>query len=89
MPRFFFHVHDGANIPDKEGTELGDWRNAQHEAIKLAGRVIADDAKRLRLGEDWSMEVTDETGLVLFRLDFHVSGSAAIMGASFTKGEPT
>ncbi|MEA1831258.1 hypothetical protein U8607_04095 [Methylobacterium durans] len=80
MPRYFFHVRDGVSLPDHEGTELADWHEAQQHAIGYAGRVIADNAKRLRLGEDWMMEVTDETGLILFRLDFHVASSAAVAG---------
>ncbi|KAB1071210.1 DUF6894 family protein [Methylobacterium planeticum] len=80
MPRYFFHVHDGVSLLDHEGTELADWHQAQFHAIRTAGEIISDNAKRLKLGEDWKMEVTDEVGLVLFRLDFHVASSAAVMG---------
>lgn len=88
MPRFFFHVHDGASFPDEEGTELADWREAQFEAIRVSGAVIADNARTLKLGEDWMMEVTNEAGLVLFRLDFHVSGTAATMGSGWRNDDP-
>ena len=80
MPRFFFHVHDGANYPDKEGVELATWAEAQREAIRFAGTVIADSAKTIRLGEDWSMTVTNEVGLTLFRLDFVVASAPVLAG---------
>ncbi|GJD58244.1 DUF6894 family protein [Methylobacterium dankookense] len=88
MPRFFFNITDGISVPDHAGRELADWHEAQHMAIHLAGRVIADNAQRMKLGEDWTMEVTNEAGLVLFRLDFHVSGSAAILGSHGTAEDP-
>jgi hypothetical protein len=37
MPRYFFHVIDGREILDYEGTELSDLREARAEAIRTAG----------------------------------------------------
>lgn len=88
MPRFFFNIYDGISLIDKVGTELADWHEAQAEAVRVAGAVIANSAKRLKLGEDWMMDVTNEAGLVIFQLDFHIAGSAAIMGSSWKKDEP-
>ena len=31
----------------------------------------------MQLGEDWTMEVTDEVGQVILTLDFHVAAPAA------------
>lgn len=89
MPRFFFNIYDGKSLPDEEGTVLPSWEVARLEAITVAGRVIADDAKRLGLGEDWRMEVTDEDGLVLFKLDFHVAEAPAIRNDRLKKERPS
>ena len=88
MPRFFFHVHDGVSILDREGVELDDWRAAQIEAIRLAGTIVAGNASRLQLGEDWALEVTNADGLVLFRLDFSISEGPAIVRAKWKLGDP-
>jgi hypothetical protein len=80
MPRFHFNVYDGVDAPDCDGTELPDWDTAREEAIRLSGELLRDSAKQMALGEDWRMEVTDETGLILFRLDFTVMGSSALPG---------
>ncbi|MGH1572914.1 DUF6894 family protein [Methylobacterium sp. P31] len=72
MPRFHFHVHDGYSELDTEGTELSDWQAARLEAIRLAGDILKHDAHRIALGEDWRIEVTDHTGLVLFQMTFLV-----------------
>ena len=78
MPRFFFHVHDGRAVLDEEGTELPDFDQARREAIRLAGQILDNEAPNLELAEDWHMDVTDESGLILFRLDFTLTASAAV-----------
>ena len=88
MPRFFFHIQDGKSLPDDEGTELLNWDVARLEAISVAGRIISDSAKSIPLGEDWRMEVTDESGLVLFRIDFHVTASPAVRSDKLKREKP-
>jgi hypothetical protein len=70
VPRFFFNVYDCVSSPDDTGTELPDWQEARLEAIRLAGAIFKDEAQKVALGEAWHMDVADEQGLVLFRLDF-------------------
>jgi hypothetical protein len=77
VPRFHFNIYDGVSMLDREGMELTDWHEARLEAIRRAGEILKQDADRIALGEDWHMEVTDDTGLVLFRLDFTVMDTAA------------
>ena len=77
MPRFHFNVYDGVSFVDREGQELAGWDEARLEAIRQSGDIIKNEAKRIALGEDWRMEITDERGLVLFRLDFTIVASAA------------
>ena len=69
MPRYFFDVHDGYSSTDTDGTELPDWQTARREAVRLAGQILTDEADKLLLGEEWRMEVTDATGLTMFKLD--------------------
>jgi hypothetical protein len=77
MPRYHFNIHDGVDIRDDTGTELPNPRAAQIEAIAYAGALLRDSAKSIRLGADWHVEVTDHSGLILLRLDFHITGRAA------------
>ena len=77
MPRYFFHVHDGVEPIDEEGTSFPDIVVARAEALKLAGDIIEDAGIRSDLGEDWCITVTDDAGLILFRMDFVVAESAA------------
>ena len=77
MPVFYFHVHDGEDLPDDEGIDLADVDSARLAAIKLCGFLLRDDAKRFAPGQDWHMEVTDGTGLTLIRLNFAVMQSTS------------
>ena len=82
MPVYHFNVQDGSNIPDPDGTELPDLDTARNEAVKLAGRLLMDQPKTFWEGSEWHVEVTDDTGLLLFRLDFTASEAPLISSNS-------
>lgn len=77
VPRFHFNIYDGVSDIDYEGQELAGWEEARLEAVRRSGKIIQNDAKRLALGQEWRMEVTDENGILLFRLDLTVASFPA------------
>ncbi|GLS44229.1 DUF6894 family protein [Methylobacterium brachythecii] len=85
MPRFFFNVQDGQTIMDHKGVDLSDWSTARLHAISIVGRILAEEPERIAVDEDWLLEVSDSTGLILFRLDFHVTASPAVRGGKLKK----
>lgn len=68
MPRYFFHVSDGAELPDDEGTVLADPAAARRQAAALLGGLMADAPEHVWDGHDWQVQVKDETGLHLFSI---------------------
>lgn len=70
MPRYFFNVHDGAEYPDLQGTELADLNAARQEAVRFSGELLTDSSDRFWGTKEWSMEVCDDAGLALFTLRF-------------------
>ena len=70
MPRYYFHVIDGRDIIDSEGTELADLREARVEAIHLAGSILRDEGDKFWNGEEWHMNVTDASGQSVLKLSF-------------------
>lgn len=70
MPRYFFHVFDGEDLPDKLGTELADDDAAKSEAIITAGTILKDLGSRFWQGEDWMMRVDRATGGTVCELRF-------------------
>ena len=75
MARFYFHLYGDVTEPDDQGRDLPGWEEARVEALRVVGMVLGDQAKLMMLGEDWCVEVTDDTDLVLFRLDLSVMAS--------------
>lgn len=78
MPRYHFNVHDGHSTSDTDGTDLASALHARLEAVRLAGRILHDEAKHVMLADEWRMEVTDPAGLILFRIDVLLRASAAV-----------
>jgi pyruvate formate-lyase activating enzyme-like uncharacterized protein len=70
MPRFYFHVKDGADIRDEVGTELPSIDAARNQAIASSSEMIRDLGRKFRLAAVWQMTVTDENGQELFELSF-------------------
>ena len=70
MPRYYFHVIDGRDIIDSEGTELANLRQARIEAIHLAGSILRDEGDEFWNGEQWHMNVTDASGQSVLKLRF-------------------
>ena len=70
MPRYFFHVRDGASAEDREGTELADLLAAQREAVTMSGEIIRSLGAAFWTRTQWVLEVCSEAGEVLFVLRF-------------------
>ncbi len=78
MPRYYFHVYDGIALQDHEGTELADLNAARKEALQVADGLLGSAARRADLGEEWRIEVTNQSGTLLFSMDFIVAEMEAI-----------
>src|ERR671912_482481 len=70
MPRFFFHVVDGHDMPDNIGTELPDMAAVRQEALSTSGQILRDGGDEFWSGEDWRMHVVDEAGQEVLTLRF-------------------
>ena len=88
MPRYFFHVKDGYSVRDDEGTELPDIYTAQAEAIRMSGEILRDMGAKFWNGTEWSLEVADGGGEVLFVLRFSAEKRPALMRKQPDSSEP-
>jgi uncharacterized protein DUF6894 len=70
MPRYYFNVHDGQDLPDEEGMELAGREAAHAEAVVAAGEMLKETGQRFLRGDVWEMHVTDEAGETVCRLKF-------------------
>lgn len=66
MPRYFFHVREGADISrDREGQELPDVEAARREAIAANREIMGDKLLHGGTLDHRSIEIADETGHVV------------------------
>jgi len=77
MPRYFFHMEDGAIHADEEGVDLAGLDAAREHAVCYFGELLRDAPRAFWAHDDWMMRVTDETGLVFFTLHFTATYAAA------------
>lgn len=70
MSIFYFNLFTPTtSVPDKTGLVLHGTREAMVEAVRLVGALLGDERRRQTLGDHWYVEVTDWSGLCLFRLN--------------------
>jgi hypothetical protein len=84
MPRFFFHVDDGMNHVDAEGTELSTLGAAREHAVCYFADLLRDAPGPFWSRPDWTMRVTDQAGLVFFTLHF-----TAVLAPAGKRGSPS
>src|SRR5262245_35266783 len=68
MPRFHFYLRDGARgVSDPEGTDLPGDTAAKAYATQVAGELMRQAEVKRR---HWQLDVSDDTGKVLFHVPF-------------------
>lgn len=66
MPRYFFHVREGAEISrDREGQDLPNAEAARREAIAANREILSDKILHGGSLNHRSIEIADETGHVV------------------------
>lgn len=68
MPRYFFHVHDGRDIPDEEGIELASPDEARNQAVIASGEMLKDLDGEFWESNEWVLTVKDLQGTVVCEL---------------------
>lgn len=71
MARYFFRVFQGqTSTSPGTGLEFADDEAAWVEATTACGEIIRDLDGDQKAGPEWRMEVTNETGDLVYRLRF-------------------
>ena len=70
MPRYFFHVRDGASVqPDRDGVELPDLDAARKTAVERAYAIWSARPPRLEQNGQ-AFEIADDTGATVLEVPF-------------------
>lgn len=78
MPRFHFNVHDDRALLDDTGTDFPNIAAAKAHVARFVGEVIRESGATFWDSNMWRLEVTDESGLVLFVIHVSAAVSPAI-----------
>jgi hypothetical protein len=71
VPRYYFHLRNDVNARDEEGTELPNLAAALQKAVAEACYMTAASVlEHGRINLHHAIEVADETGQVLERVEF-------------------
>ncbi|HEX8413231.1 MAG TPA: hypothetical protein VF637_05020 [Sphingomicrobium sp.] len=81
MPRYFFHVADGCDYPDLQGTELANLSAARQEALRFTGMLLSEKSESFWSGEEWVMRIADAHDLTLFTLTCLANDAPAVGGS--------
>ena len=93
MPRYFFHVHDGSERPDTDGTDLAGMGQVRSDAVHLTGEILRDMGGRFWWLPEWRL--TNDVAWVsvpargrLQRLDRIGHHDAEVLGLRVSANEP-
>ena len=75
---FYFQVRDGSGQRDEQGQEFPNLAKARLEVERLAMVALADRPEAVWKGSGWSIDVTDEAGLLLFAIHLFSSISPRV-----------
>ena len=75
MPRYFFHIIDGNEYPNTEGTVLANPDTARAEAIVVSGEMLKDLGGEFWGNGEWQVRVEDEAGNKVCALTFSADRS--------------
>ena len=67
MARYFFHIKDGRDIPDRDGVDLPDMKAVRSQATATAGEMLRELDGTFS-DEDWRMNVANEAGQLVLTL---------------------
>ena len=82
MQTFLFEIDVGPEYVRSWSVELPSLHSAQSEAVKAFGELLSEHGDGFWDQTGLNMTVSDEQGLVLFRLQMH-----AVLAASMSKSE--
>lgn len=77
MPRFHIALRTENTISDTLDVERDNLTDLRIELARFVGELLQDHAQQIWIDEDWRVDVTDETGLILFVMQISATDTPA------------
>jgi hypothetical protein len=82
LPHYNFEVRTQTDVLDTVVVELNDSSAARVEAVKGIGALLHEHAGKLWIDQNWQMDVTNESGPILYVIHVSAMRSTATLHAS-------
>ena len=79
VPHYNINLRTTSTIADSWPVERDDLTALRVELARFVGEMLKDHANQIWADEDWRVDVTDETGLILYVMHVSASDTAATM----------
>jgi hypothetical protein len=79
VPKYNIELRTQERVWETLSVEKGDQTEVRIEVAKFVGELLKDHAAKIWEDEDWRVDVTDHTGLILFSMQLMVTDAAAAM----------
>jgi len=79
MPNYNIELRTADRVWETLAVERDDHEGLRVEMARFVGEMLKDHAQKIWLDQDWRVDVTDETGLILYVINIFATDSAATM----------
>ena len=79
MPKFNIALRTADRVWETLVVERDDQEGLRIEMARFVGELLKDHAGRIWEDQDWRVDVTDDTGLILYVMNIFATDSAATM----------
>jgi hypothetical protein len=77
VPQYNIELRSQERVWETLAVESADQTALRVEVAKFVGELLKDHAEKIWIDEDWRVDVTDHTGLILFVMQITVINAAA------------
>lgn len=77
MPRYHIELRTAGQVWETVPLETSGTADLRIELAQFVGELLKDHAGKIWADEDWRIDVTDETGLILYIMHIAATDSAA------------
>lgn len=82
MPSFNINIRTQSHIADTLPVQTDDHTALRIELARFVGELLKDHAELIWVDEDWQIDVSDESGLILYVLNISAMRAPATISPS-------
>jgi hypothetical protein len=85
MPAYHINIRTESHIADSLDVEMESLTDLRLDLARFVGELLKDHAELIWVDQDWQVDVTDASGLILYVLHISAAETAATTGSIRSK----